>query len=359
MYNTPPPPAGDTPTAPPSAPPLYAAAYHGEELQPLTMPPPRPDMVYATAPLLQSSEKTGLLHNETCRLCEEAVNPQAFVRPCLCERRCHRECLDRQRALDAAYLTHCPVCHFAYETEPVEETRCCTPMARFKAVVVRDMLLFMALVQGLIFLFGLAILPAADPTGVRFHWFPAGWAPLSVNYVCGVVLFFAMLGVVGLVTLLVRCCTAACTCCCQCCYDVDDDRYARSHSHYYYSNYDSSPCFIWWYPIPTPYYQPTPVASHNGCSNCACLGCGSCNCSGGGGGNQDDSTAVVVIILVLAVIGVIFSVIVCTLLLSRLYHRHAQIAARYQAAREQRVRDIGGGGPHHSSASSADMDQFV
>lgn len=333
---------------------------HSVQDNDFAVPPlPAPQMIYteATAPVLQGSEKTGLLQNEACRFCEEAVNSHDFIRPCLCERRCHRQCLDRARALDAAYLNQCPVCNFQYDTELIPDPDKCTPMCKFKCLVFRDLFLLMALVQGIICLLGFAILPAIDGGGWRLQWFPRGYPIASINYVSGLVIFFAILGVVGLLTLLVRACSAACSCCCQCCYDEDDGAYYRDHSHTYYSGPQFFFCF---YPIPSPYYgghhHHHHVHQHHGggCTSCACLGCGSCNnCHGGGGGNNNDAgAALLIVILVLAVIGVIFALIISVLLLTRLYHRHAKIAQRYHQARKNRVRDLSNGRPGGMAAKA-------
>lgn len=316
-------------------------------------PPSAPRMEYEapSAPELAGAEKVGLLRNESCRFCEEAVDEMDFIRPCLCERRCHRRCLDRARALDEAFMGKCGVCNFVYETELVPDEETCTPMCKFRALVLRDFVLLMALVQGLICLLGFLILPAIDGGHWRYQWFPVGWSLASINYVCGLVVFFAILGVVGLMTLLVRACSAACSCCCQCCYDEDDEAFYRD-SHSYYTGNTFCICF---YPIPAPYYHHHHhhyVHHHHG--SCACLGCGSCNCSGGssgsGGGGNNGGAILLIVILVLAAIGVIFALIISVLLLTRLYHRHAKIAQRYHEARQRRVRDIGNGKPSGSTS---------
>jgi hypothetical protein len=224
----------------------------------------------------------------------------------------------------------------------------------------------MAFTQGLICLLGLAILPHIDNGLFRNRYFPHTWAQLSIDYVCGVVLFFALFGVVGLLVLMVRACSSACTCCCQCCYDVDDPAYERTNSYTYYGGGDFFFCF---YPIPSYHHHHHHHGGmHSGGCSCACLGCGDCNCSGGGGGggnNDGAAVAVVVIIVILAVIGVIFALIISVLLLTRLYHRHAQITRRYQEAREHRVRDIGGSGVNGvaksmpTTTTDGDLDQFV
>ncbi len=203
------------------------------------------------------------------------------------------------------------MCQFEYAIELVPDTATCTPMCKFRALLMRDLLLLMAAVQGAICLLGLAILPALDTRLSRNLLFPSGWAQSAVDYVCGVVLFFAMLGIVGLLVLLVRACSAACGCCCQCCYDPDDAAYERSGGRAYYSGPEFFFCF---YPVPSPYYyghhHVQHHVAHGGAHNCACLGCGSCNCSGssgGGNGSNDCGALILVVIIVLAVIGVVFA----------------------------------------------------
>lgn len=54
------------------------------------------------------------------------------------------------------------------------------------------------------------------------------------------------------------------------------------------------------------------------------------------------------------------AVIIGVLLLTRLYHRHAQIAQRYTDARQRRVRDIGNGrAPNAVTATEGSLATFV
>jgi len=225
-------------------------------------------------------------------------------------------------------------------------------MCKFKLSALTTTILIMGAIQGIICLLAFVVVPA---TGKWYQqWFPLSWSVTSMNYVSGLVLFFAMLGVLGLVTLIIRMCSAMCSCCCQCCYDPADSAYHRQ-SHYYYTGYN--PYFFCFFPLPDPYYHHHHVHHAGGCGNCACLGCGDCNCSGGS--NDNNGAALLIVILVLAVIGVIFAIIITTLLVGRLMKRHAEIAKRYHEAREHRVKDIGHSARPTAYTSDARLKEFV
>jgi hypothetical protein len=282
-----------------------------------------------------------------CWMCHGSQAPWEMIRPCACAAFVHRSCLDRWRSVspNPTSFGACDVCQTPYEFEddplvPVDRA-CCSPKCKFGLGVTRDVVLSLGLCVGLVALFTLVIVPAVDPLRKRDHFLPTGWSHTSVDIVWGITAFFALVGVIGLVVMVVRCMASTCTCCCQGCYQDGDAAHDRSYSastYPYYGN-DIWFCYVC-YPMPTP----MPVAGAGRHTNCC--GAMGCNCCAGCSHNDVNSGGGDGAVLVLVVVGVIFACMLLALIGGRYVHRYRKLVQRYEEVRQQRVRDLAARDPN-------------
>lgn len=261
-------------------------------------------------------------NNETCRICEEAVNSNYFIRPCLCARRCHRHCLDKSRSLSVQAMTHCPACHFQYEMEFVADDETCTPMCQFKWIVARNIFLVTLLSQVLTCFLGFVIIPILDaPANSRLHWFSPSWSVVTVNYVSGLFIVFAILGVVVLVKGLLLICAGS------------------SSGRRRYSSYQDNSVHIWFFPS---------------------SGGGSSGCNDSGSSSKQDkpdaaAALLVCFIVAFAIVGLIYACFVFVAWASKVYYEHYKISERYYIARKRRIKDLENDDQDHANLASIHM----
>ncbi len=176
---------------------------------------PPDDVCVATAPQLDTKEDVRLMDDPgaDCWMCHESHSPWELIRACACSGPVHRTCLDRWRAVspNPSSFSQCDVCQaqFEFEDDPLlldgPRHACCSPKCKFGVGVTRDVVLLLALCAGLGFLIGMVVIPAIDPSRLRDRFMPSSWSHVAVDAVWGIVGFFAVLGVTGLMVLLVRC----------------------------------------------------------------------------------------------------------------------------------------------------------
>ena len=293
-----------------------------------------------------------------CWMCHAAQAPWEMIRPCACTGIVHRACLDRWRAVspNPNSFGACDVCltPFEFEDDPLlpVDRPCCSPQCKFGLGVTRDIVLVLGVSVCLVLLFGFVIIPAIDPARVRDRFLPSGWSETACDVVWGIVAFFALLGLVGLMVMLVRCMASTCTCCCQGCYQDTDAAHNRvfTASSYPYYGSDIWFCYVC-YPIPTPMPSLSPLhgaAAHS--SSCGAIGCTCCgSCSNRGdlnhGSGDGGVVLLVIVVAVLAVLGVIFACALLAIIGGRYVHRYRQLVKRYDEVRHQRVRDLSARNP--------------
>jgi hypothetical protein len=316
-----------------------------------------------------------------CRICLGDDKPDDLIAPCNCKGSAlwvHRSCLDEWRAQAAVPLafTHCSVCMFPYV---LAERPAPSRGARtyFGALVVRDTFACFIVVQCVIAAIGWtlhaidrlcncphAINWAAPCNATIPNLFPEPWADaaavkhfsLGPYYIAGVVVFLAILGVVGS---LLKCCgkfpssrapppseswqrasaggtlsystshasararrrararaSSSSDCNCAGCCDSCD---ACPYCYWSYGGGDCSGC----------------DCSGCECSGCDCGGnCGDCDCGGGGGDAGGGILVVLVaVVVVFAVVGIFVGIFFGTLLFQRIVQRHVQVLHRRAEAR--------------------------
>ncbi|CAF1085947.1 unnamed protein product [Adineta ricciae] len=151
---------------------------------------------------ISSSEST----IRTCRICLDSDHPTDLISPCLCtggSAFVHRKCLDKWRATNKSerVFHYCDVCQFQYVIEPVvaDVSADRRRLLIFRLLVTRDILLIVLLIQA--FLVGLTFLVQyCDRTALRIKkFYPDSMAQFGVYYLSSLIIFFALLGVIGLI----------------------------------------------------------------------------------------------------------------------------------------------------------------
>lgn len=250
----------------------------------------------------------------SCRIClEEDKRENGLIAPCRCKSDrtfVHRKCLDHWRATktgNGRAFTHCEICNFEYVVElkgnPSEER---SRKYKFRALVARDTILVFLLLQVVIVLLGLIVMGLDQPKEILRHMFPAlvseHWK--TTYYICGFVLFLAILGIGGL-----------CSLCCS-------DRRERD------------PC---------------------GNGHCYFWGCPNCNCNNNGGGDGYECLVIlVVIVVVLAFIGIFVGIFLSSMLIQRIIQRHYKVLWLKQETQKYVVVDFYGRDlPDHTPSAPA------
>lgn len=258
-----------------------------------------------------------------CRIClEEESQMGDLIAPCYCkgsQQFVHRCCLDEWRATkhNSHAFTNCGTCGFEYVIEvqnddPRSEAR---RLRKFRLFVARDTLAVFAVIQVAIVLLGLFV-SACDGKDTLLNLFPASIAssPRTAYYICGLVLFLATLGLIGI-----------CAACCK-------------------SDHLSGPGPMWCCYV----------------GDCHCPGshghsdCGNCNCDG------DSGKALLIVLLVavviLAFVGIFVGIFLGTVLFQRILQRHMKILWLRQETKKYVVKNFYGQELPRQPAPSASGD---
>jgi len=245
-------------------------------------------------------------HLRQCRICLDEENPndmKDLIQPCHCKGSAgfvHRHCLDHWRASkrDPRAFTNCGICGFEYiiELAPQDEHAERQRLLRFRMLVARDTMAVFLGVQVVIIVLGLFV-KALDTEGTIRGLFPTIVSDHEKTsyYICGVVLFFALLGLFG--------CIAGCL-------GMHRDPYVRD-------------------PCPTCY----------GCY------CGDCNCAHGGGGGDDGKACLILlvaVIVILAFVGIFIGIFLATIVFQRIIQRHMRVLWLHEETKKYIVKDLFG-----------------
>ncbi|KAL4578009.1 hypothetical protein LXL04_014124 [Taraxacum kok-saghyz] len=162
-----------------------------------------------------------------CRICLE-TDGRDFIAPCKCRgtsKYVHRECLDHWRAVREGYVfAHCTTCKAPYHlrVHVLADRKWRTMKLRF--FVTRDILFIFFSVQIVISILAYLVYLL---DGYHKYWLRLAWgfdSETSFYYICGALLFFALLGLSGcFITCydrrvrndLAQPCRELCLCCCQ------------------------------------------------------------------------------------------------------------------------------------------------
>ncbi|KAL3371079.1 hypothetical protein AABB24_007889 [Solanum stoloniferum] len=264
-----------------------------------------------------------------CRICLE-TDGRDFIAPCKCKgtsKFVHRECLDHWRAVKEGFaFSHCTTCKAPYYLRVHVPTDRKWRTLKFRFFVTRDILFIFLAVQLVIALLGYLVylIDTHHKSWLRFTW---GFdSELSFYYLCGALLFFALLGLSGcFITCydrrvrndLAQPCRELCICCCHpgMCADC---------------------------------HLPGTLCMWTDCTTCfeSCAGAAS-ECGGclGGAGEAGLPLVLIIALIVLGlftVIGIFYSVLVATMVGQRIWQRHYHILAKRMLTKEYVVEDADG-----------------
>jgi hypothetical protein len=299
-----------------------------------------------------------------CRCCHGGFEEgEDFIAPCRCAgsiKFVHRHCLDTWRAVsqnpDSFY--RCDICHDSYQFEQLaskNSTNYCSYM-KYGFLVTVDISVILLIWQALVVLCAVFV-HFVDHNNVRMKKFPAGAPVLGVDYLFGLLLFFLLLGILGVTCgfmfLVAKCCGLLSS---RSGESYTYNTYPYTHYNPFFDPFFTYLCF-WnmFYMSPAdrccllPCYACADIGT---CDGCDCTGStaglsGLLECSGGGGGSSDNNPIVVIlgvialiILVALIVLGVAIGVVLMTLIVvSTLKRRYSIIRMKDQAA-EYRVKDL-------------------
>mmetsp|Transcript_50342 Transcript_50342/g.98669 ORF Transcript_50342/g.98669 Transcript_50342/m.98669 type:complete len:305 (+) Transcript_50342:26-940(+) len=253
-----------------------------------------------------------------CRIClDEGM--EGMIAPCRCKsdrKFVHRACLDNWRATKTGAggrsFTHCEVCQFEYVVEVHDDEQLAKSRKRkFHALVARDSALVFLMLQLIIVALG-ALVHAMDTHSTLRNMFPEliskHWK--TTYYICGLVVFLAILGLIGL---------------CSLCICTDRSQTACNDS---------------------------------GCYYCYCGDCGDCKCDDAGGDGKECLVILVIIAVVLALIGIFVGIFLSTLLLQKIIQKHNRVLWLKVETQKFKVVDFNGKQlpPMASAPPSADVE---
>ncbi|XP_058084747.1 uncharacterized protein LOC131232493 isoform X1 [Magnolia sinica] len=249
-----------------------------------------------------------------CRICLE-TDGRDFIAPCKCKgtsKYVHRACLDHWRAVKEGFaFAHCTTCKAPYHLRVHAFADRKWRTLKFRFFVTRDILFIFVAVQLVIALLAYAVYLVDS---FWHYWLRLAWgfeSELSFYYICGALLFFALLGLSGcFITCydrrvrsdLAQPCRELCLCCCQpgMCADC---------------------------------HLPGTLCMWTDCTTCfeSCASAaGECGCLGGAGEAGLPLLLIMGLILLglFTVIGIFYSVLVATMVGQRIWQRHYHILAK-------------------------------
>ncbi|CAN1813421.1 hypothetical protein LINPERHAP1_LOCUS26867 [Linum perenne] len=252
-----------------------------------------------------------------------------FIAPCKCKgtsKYVHRECLDHWRAIREGFaFAHCTTCKAPYHLRVHAAADRKWRTMKFRFFVTRDIAFIFLTVQFVIasLAYLVYLIDSYQQSWIRRTWgFENG---ISFYYICGALLFFALLGLSGcFITCydrrvrndLAQPCRELCLCCCHpgMCADCHLPGTLCMWT-------DCTTCF-------------------EGCASAA----GECGCLGGAGEAGLPLLFIMALIVLglFTVIGIFYSVLVATMVGQRIWQRHYHILAKRMLTKEYVVEDVDG-----------------
>ena len=338
--------------------------------------------------------------NAKCRFCLDGDDPDDLIAPCLCKgssKWIHRKkCLDPWRAANpnSNAFTHCSTCGYKFWIEvrdqEVRQRRCCGESLRvwkYRGLVARDTTMaFMLLNLAVITLaFAISVMDSCGggkcggkdgPLFRAFSWICFGQVVClgdhykTTYYLIGLLSLFFMSGLVACFQgMMAMCCSGdnsgdavdSCenTCVGCCC----------PRSYYYGPGYYGNDCCcICCNSSPHHHHH-----HHHGGGDCGdCGNCGGChcNCNGnGGGGDCGEAGGILFVIAIVAVLiiifaGILYGLVIASLVISRIAQRHYHVFQRKVLAGEYSVMDLDGvilnpDDPHMPRPTAPEYDDSV
>jgi len=244
-------------------------------------------------------------NSKSCRICLDTDNQNDLISPCLCtggSAYVHRKCLDNWRSLNknGRAFKFCEVCQFEYIIEPVVDDPSADKkrLLIFRLLVTRDITLIILLLQAIIIGVTFLIQAADKKKNEIKHLYPAWMSPFGVYYLSSLILFFALLGLFGLIAF-----------CCGMTNNRDNH---------------SSDC---------------------ACYGCLCVGpdCNGCDGNGSCNGNDGGGAAILIIILLMfAILGIFVGIILSVTIIREIIKHHTNKLWLRQETKKYIVKDFEG-----------------
>ncbi|XP_060213096.1 uncharacterized protein LOC132640503 [Lycium barbarum] len=279
-----------------------------------------------------------------CRICLE-TNGRDFIAPCKCRgtsKYVHRGCLDQWRAVKEGFaFSHCTTCEAPFYLR-VNDLQRKWRTLKFRFFVTTDILFIFLAVQLIIASLGFLVYVIDKH---QMFWLHVHWgfgSELSFYYICGVLLFLALMGISGCFLScfdesvrddLGQPCRNALSCCS--CAGMCADCHTRTPrtgttyicvgSNICSGNCSNSTCEC--------------CSENHSCTECECG-----NCLGGGGDQSGAPALLIVAVVVLglfAIFGMFYSVLVATMVGQRIWQRHYHILEKRMLTKEYVVEDVG------------------
>ncbi|XP_059318030.1 uncharacterized protein LOC132068452 isoform X2 [Lycium ferocissimum] len=273
--------------------------------------------------------ESGLIDHIQCRICLE-THGRDFIAPCKCKgtsKYVHRECLDQWRAVKEGFaFSHCTTCKAPFYLR-VNDLRRKWRTLKFRFFVTTDVLFIFLAVQLIVASLGylVYVIDKHQMFWLRLHW---GFGPkLSFYYICGALLFFALMGVSGCFLAcfdesvrndLGQPCRNVLSCCS--CNGMCADCY-RPHTG------STSMC------------TDSDICSSNCCTDCECENC--FGCDGDESGTPVLLIMAVIVLGLFAIVGMFYSVLVATMVGQRIWQRHYHMLEKRMLTKEYVVEDVG------------------
>ncbi|XP_016460713.1 uncharacterized protein LOC107784149 isoform X1 [Nicotiana tabacum] len=285
--------------------------------------------------------EAGNVDHIQCRICLE-TDGMDFIAPCKCKgtsKYVHRECLDQWRAVKEGFaFSHCTTCEAPFYLR-VNDLHRKWRTLKFRFFVTTDILVIFLAVQLVIASLGylVYVIDTHQKSWLRLHW--GFGSELSFYYICGALLFFALMGISGCFLTcfdenvrdelgqpcqnLLSCCSCAGMC-------------ENCHTHRTSTTYiciDSNIC--------------SENCSNTTCECCSgnhsCTECECGNCFGGEGESGIPVLLIVAVIVlgVFAIFGMFYSVLVATMVGQRIWQRRYHILEKRILTKEYVVEDVG------------------
>jgi hypothetical protein len=316
-----------------------------------------------------------------CRCCQmtDLEEGDEFIAPCKCSgsiKYVHRSCLDKWRAVSPQpeSFYRCDICHTPYVFKEKEEKHTgCDPRFKIASLITLDLTIIFVVWQVLVFICT-GIVYLCDWHRARDKHAPEWASKFLIDYVCGLLLFFFLMGlaaiVVGVLKAFLMCIRATC----------EDSKVMENYTYDTYPYHRSVAweyLWLWYWPIwfdPYPHHCSIcdccllPLYCCSGAGDCArgcncsgvdcsgldcnCSGA-DCNCSGISAGDckcsgsndcKDVGAALaivaLVIIIIIIVIGVLFALYLAVNMIIKVFSNRMSVLYRKGRVTELIVADL-------------------
>ncbi len=287
-----------------------------------------------------------------CRCCHGGCEDgEDFIAPCACAgsvKFVHRHCLDTWRSVsqNPNSFYQCDICHEKYQFEEVIENNNRTQIVfsylKYGLLVTFDISLLVFIWQIMVVLCSLFAHLIYLGESIRMRFFPPGASVIGVDYLLGNLLFFFVLGLLGIGVGFLHLISK--------CFDSDSNQapqYTYSTFDYRRHSYTRSDDLFWMFYFfswgPYSGYGPSCFFFSPHCSFGTCSGdCGNANCGGDSNGSGIPIIGIIVLVIVAIIIciGVIIGIVLAISLVTYIVHKRITVIKKKEQITKYRVADL-------------------